>query len=402
MSQTFYAAYPAGNSGSTNPSVGANGQPIPGDSTFAAGENPSGNLQPLQTDSSGNLLVSLNADPSSPLAVNLTEVGGTAVTLGQKVSASSLPVVIASDDTVAISASSLPLPTGAATSADQTNVQSSPGTSAGTAVTVQGSASGVALPISASTLPLPSNAATATNQTNVQSAPGSSQTTALTVQGNASGIAIPVSASALPLPTGAATSANQTNASQKTQIVDGSGNVIASTSNALNVAQGTAANLNATVVQGTATNLKCTANLNDGSGNSISSTTGYLDVFVENSSIGVNVIGQSTSSTANSSAATTSLSNSLVIKASPGRLYQLTGVNTNTSPQYIQVFNSTTVPADTTVPILLAYVPASTNFSFDFGSIGRYFGTGIVVTNSSTAATKTIGSANCWFNAEYL
>jgi hypothetical protein len=38
------------------------------------------------------------------------------------------------------------------------------------------------------------------------------------------------------LPTGAATSANQTNGSQKTQIVDGSGNVIASTGNALNVA----------------------------------------------------------------------------------------------------------------------------------------------------------------------
>lgn len=38
------------------------------------------------------------------------------------------------------------------------------------------------------------------------------------------------------LPTGAATSANQTNGSQKTQIVDGSGNVIGSTSNALNVA----------------------------------------------------------------------------------------------------------------------------------------------------------------------
>lgn len=35
--------------------------------------------------------------------------------------------------------------------------------------------------------------------------------------------------------TGVATSANQTNASQKTQLVDGSGNVIASTSNALNV-----------------------------------------------------------------------------------------------------------------------------------------------------------------------
>lgn len=46
---------------------------------------------------------------------------------------------------------------------------------------------------------------------------------------------VAVSVASLPLPTGAATSANQTNASQKTQIVDGSGNVIASTSNNLNV-----------------------------------------------------------------------------------------------------------------------------------------------------------------------
>jgi hypothetical protein len=47
--------------------------------------------------------------------------------------------------------------------------------------------------------------------------------------------AVPVSAAALPLPTGAATSTDQTNGSQKTQVVDGSGNVIGSTSNALNV-----------------------------------------------------------------------------------------------------------------------------------------------------------------------
>lgn len=47
--------------------------------------------------------------------------------------------------------------------------------------------------VSASALPLPSGAATAGNQTNVQSAPGSSASTALTVQGSASGVAIPVS-----------------------------------------------------------------------------------------------------------------------------------------------------------------------------------------------------------------
>lgn len=56
---------------------------------------------------------------------------------------------------------------------------------------------------------------------------------ALTVDGSA--VTQPVSAASLPLPSGAATSANQTNGTQKTQIVDGSGNVIASTSNNLNV-----------------------------------------------------------------------------------------------------------------------------------------------------------------------
>lgn len=72
--------------------------------------------------------------------------------------------------------------------------------------------------------------------TPLATAPGSGNTSfALPIQGVASGVAIPISAASLPLPTGSASSANQTNGSQKTQIVDGSGNVIASTSNALNV-----------------------------------------------------------------------------------------------------------------------------------------------------------------------
>ena len=52
-------------------------------------------------------------------------------------------------------------------------------------------------------------AATAGNQTAVQSAPGTPQTTAMTIQGNASGVAVPVSVASQPLPTGAATAANQ-------------------------------------------------------------------------------------------------------------------------------------------------------------------------------------------------
>jgi hypothetical protein len=113
-------------------------------------------------------------------------------------------------------------------------------------------------------------------------------------------------------------------------------------------------------------------------------------------------VGSATSTNALSSAASTALAASLVIKASAGRLYQLTGFNSKASPQYIQIHNTTSLPSDTAVPIFVIYVPALSNFSLDFVTLGRYFGTGITVCNSSTAATKTVGSADCWFNAEYL
>jgi len=52
--------------------------------------------------------------------------------------------------TVAVSAASLPLPSGASTAANQTAVQSASGTPNGTAITIQGNASGVPVPISGS------------------------------------------------------------------------------------------------------------------------------------------------------------------------------------------------------------------------------------------------------------
>ena len=59
-------------------------------------------------------------------SVNLTQVGGSAISEGQKTMATSLPVVIASDQSsIAVTASSLPLPSGAATSALQTTGNSS-------------------------------------------------------------------------------------------------------------------------------------------------------------------------------------------------------------------------------------------------------------------------------------
>lgn len=88
-----------------------------------------------------------------------------------------------------------------------------------------------------------------------------------------------------------------------------------------------------------------------------------------------------------------------VLKASAGTLVSLVGYNAKTSSQFIQIFNSTTVPADTSVPVCVFVVPASSNFSLDVPLTGLPLGTGIAVSNSSTSATKTIGSADCFFTS---
>lgn len=169
-------SWPAVSVTATNPSVSANGSSIPGSSTLVAGENPSGNQQPLQTDSSGYLYVDI-AGSAGTLNTNLTEVGGAAISLGQKTSAASLPVVIASDQsTLPISAASLPLPTGAATSALQTTGNSSLSTISGQLPASLGQklsaasmsvvvASDDTVAVSAVSLPLPSGAATSALQT---------------------------------------------------------------------------------------------------------------------------------------------------------------------------------------------------------------------------------------------
>jgi hypothetical protein len=90
---------------------------------------------------------------------------------------------------------------------------------------------------------LPTGAATAVKQPALGTA-GTASVDVITVQGIASMTALkvdgsavtqPISAASLPLPSGASTSAAQTDGTQKAQIVDGSGNVIGSTGNALDV-----------------------------------------------------------------------------------------------------------------------------------------------------------------------
>lgn len=92
---------------------------------------------------------------------------------------------------------------------------------------------------------------------------------------------------------------------------------------------------------------------------------------------------------------------SAVVKASAGTLIEVIVTNTSASAQYIQVHDSTTVPADTTVPLTTFLVGASQTVSY-VPKGGLTCGTGITLCNSSTAATKTIGAADCWFDVRYV
>ena len=76
----------------------------------------------VQLDANGRVIVSPLTN-SSVVKAQLQDNSGTAITVGQKTMASSLPVVLSSDQsTLPISAASLPLPTGAATAANQSTM----------------------------------------------------------------------------------------------------------------------------------------------------------------------------------------------------------------------------------------------------------------------------------------
>lgn len=113
---------------SSSPSTGSNGVTAPTSSTEVGGINPSGNLQPLQTDASGNLLVSLAAEPGAPLhvivdssalptgAATQTTLATVSTTLG------SILLDLTNGTQITQVTGTVPLPTGASTAANQATI----------------------------------------------------------------------------------------------------------------------------------------------------------------------------------------------------------------------------------------------------------------------------------------
>lgn len=83
------------------------------------------------------------------------------------------------------------------------------------------------------------------------------------------------------------------------------------------------------------------------------------------------------------------------------RVYGFTVYNSLAAIQYLQMFDGTSVPADTAVPLMTFQLPAQQEKGVWYGDCGRIFRQGLVLCNSTTDTTKTIGSANCFFDVEY-
>lgn len=131
-------------------------------------------------------------------------------------------------------------------------------------------------------------------------------------------------------------------------------------------------------------------------------TIGNVGLVAGSSTIG-NVVAVSTaSSTLVNSNSTLGAVTGGVIKNSAGNLFLVSGYNNSSNNIFVQLHNATSAPADGTAPVVTFSVPANSNYSFDWGSWGRYFSTGIYVCGSSTFATKTIITiGTIWVDAQF-
>lgn len=87
----------------------------------------------------------------------------------------------------------------------------------------------------------------------------------------------------------------------------------------------------------------------------------------------------------------------------PGRIvvYGFTAYSTKGSAQFLNVFDAEKLPADGAVPLFSFPLAANNGVGFAFPPTGRQFQTGLVLCNSSTDSSKTIGSADMLFDVQF-
>lgn len=92
-------------------------------------------------------------------------------------------------------------------------------------------------------------------------------------------------------------------------------------------------------------------------------------------------------------------SSSIIVSTNPIVLLGLTVYNSGPA-QFILPFDLTSVPANGAVPLIPYAVPAGATLALFFGTEGKFLKNGLVLSNSTTAGTKTLGAADCWFDVQ--
>lgn len=89
-------------------------------------------------------------------------------------------------------------------------------------------------------------------------------------------------------------------------------------------------------------------------------------------------------------------------KSGPGILFGFTVYSSNAAAQFIQVHDLQVAPATGAIPAVTLTVKATDNLAVSYIFPGRFFQRGIWIGNSSTGPTYTAGSADCFFDAQYV
>jgi hypothetical protein len=96
---------------------------------------------------------------------------------------------------------------------------------------------------------------------------------------------------------------------------------------------------------------------------------------------------------------TTVLANALQALATKGAVHQLGGYNAGPD-QFLQVHDAASAPANGAVPAITFKIFGGANFYLTRELLPMKFSNGIYICNSTTVATKTLGAADCWINAQ--
>ncbi|HEX4672051.1 MAG TPA: hypothetical protein VH279_07270 [Solirubrobacteraceae bacterium] len=101
-------------------------------------------------------------------------------------------------------------------------------------------------------------------------------------------------------------------------------------------------------------------------------------------------------------ASSAKLASSIVAHTGVCRLVGFTVTSTNASAQFIQVYDAAAVPANGAIPLFTFNVALVNSVTGYWGSMGRWCDRGIVLCNSTTQGTLTIGAADTLFDVQYF